>query len=81
MTIIFENGSKIETIDTTENVRDRLKEFPDIYEIIDDVGGIHSEGMGWSPDGTFCGECCDIDCSTCSGYTKIKPPYIDKKRQ
>jgi hypothetical protein len=31
----------------------------------DRLGGVHDEGVGWAPDGNFCGECCNIDCSKC----------------
>ena len=33
--------------------------------IIDDVGGTHSEGLGWNPQGIFCGECGNITCKKC----------------
>lgn len=29
------------------------------------ANGIHEDGCGWAPDGTFCGECSMLDCSTC----------------
>ena len=31
----------------------------------DDVGGHHDAGVGWSPDGHYCGECCSDSCSGC----------------
>ena len=43
-------------------------ECGDVEWIVDDVGGLHSEGMGWSPNKEFCGECSNIDCSTCSAW-------------
>lgn len=31
----------------------------------DEVGGFHDEGLGWSPDGNFCGECSNGTCAAC----------------
>jgi len=33
--------------------------------IKDDAGGVHEEGLGWNPQGVFCGECSNRDCSGC----------------
>jgi hypothetical protein len=33
--------------------------------IIDDLGGEHDEGLGWNPDGIFCGECSNETCVGC----------------
>ena len=33
---------------------------------IDSAGGYHEGGCGTMPDGTFCGECCKLDCADCS---------------
>lgn len=27
--------------------------------------GTHEDGLGWAPDGEFCGECSSVDCSVC----------------
>jgi hypothetical protein len=32
----------------------------------DEVGGIHDEGLGWNPQGHFCGECGNLTCKGCS---------------
>ena len=32
----------------------------------DDVGGHHDAGVGWAPDGHYCGECCSDTCETCN---------------
>lgn len=32
----------------------------------DAVGGYHSEGIGYSPLGEWCGECCWESCEQCS---------------
>ena len=37
----------------------------------DEIGGLHSEGLGWHPDGHFCGECSNGSCVGCPN-TKIK---------
>ena len=75
MTITFYNGSSITSIDSLDTVRSRGYRIDDIEWIKDDVGGLHSEGMGWKPTGEFCGECCDIDCSECISRKKdeLKP--------
>lgn len=33
--------------------------------IMDEVGGVHDEGLGWNPNGVFCGECSNISCKDC----------------
>ena len=38
--------------------------------IIDEIGGYHSEGIGFSPDGYFCGECNRITCVACTCFKK-----------
>ena len=32
---------------------------------LDEAGGWHEGGCGTMPDGTFCGECCNINCAKC----------------
>lgn len=32
----------------------------------DSVGGHHDAGVGWQPDGHFCGECTKSTCEICS---------------
>lgn len=34
-------------------------------DIVDELGGVHGGGVGWHPDGTFCGECCHSSCLGC----------------
>lgn len=34
----------------------------------DVLGGVHSECVGWSPSGEFCGECSTITCKGCKSY-------------
>jgi hypothetical protein len=41
---------------------------PDEYELEeykDEIGGVHSEGLGWNPQGVFCGECSNMSCVGC----------------
>jgi hypothetical protein len=38
----------------------------------DSIGGIHDEGLGWSPDGTFCGECSHTTCEGCKANNELK---------
>lgn len=33
--------------------------------IIDEIGGVHDEGVGWNPNGVFCGECSNTTCVNC----------------
>ena len=35
------------------------------YYIEDDLGGIHTDGVGYTPDGHFCGECIRESCEGC----------------
>lgn len=35
------------------------------FTYIDEIGGTHSGGLGWDPDGEYCGECCKCSCATC----------------
>lgn len=37
----------------------------DVITFKDNVGGLHEEGLGWSPDGNFCGECSRSSCEQC----------------
>lgn len=32
---------------------------------IDEVGGCHEGGLGWNPNGVFCGECSNSTCKGC----------------
>ena len=52
---VIEQAKKLETSDT--EVKDTS------YK--DDVGGVHDEGLGWNPQGTFCGECGSLTCKGC----------------
>lgn len=32
---------------------------------MDTIGGVHDEGLGWNPNGVFCGECSNSTCEKC----------------
>ena len=38
----------------------------------DAIGGYHSEGIGYSPLGEWCGECCWESCEQCPRAKEIK---------
>ena len=38
----------------------------DGYDYTDLIGGRHSDGVGWNPNGVFCGECVRKTCEGCS---------------
>ena len=41
---------------------------PEAY--YDDVGGFHDSGMGWNPNGNWCGECSKLTCRECPNVVK-----------
>ena len=40
------------------------------YYITDELGGVHTDGVGYAPDGTFCGECTRQSCTGCPAWEK-----------
>ena len=40
------------------------------YYIIDEIGGVHTDGVGYAPNGHFCGECTRQSCAGCSSWTE-----------
>lgn len=42
---------------------------------IDEVGGQHSEGIGWNPNGIWCGECVKSTCKGCKNEHATKEGY------
>ena len=40
------------------------------YFITDEIGGMHTDGVGYAPDGTFCGECTRHSCVGCGPWTE-----------
>ena len=67
-------------LDTNEEVRQQLideeeassfiKHSEDCYT--DEVGGHHDSGIGWAPNGQWCGECTKSSCSKCPVWKAIK---------
>ena len=48
--------------------------------IIDEIGGIHEDGLGYNPHGIYCGECNMTSCINCI-YKDIKEDiYGNNKR-
>lgn len=46
----------------------RYFSHPDM--IVDQLGGVHDECVGWNPKGVFCGECSYITCKSCPNKDK-----------
>lgn len=46
------------------------------YEFTDDVGGYHSDGMGWNPQSVFCGECTHTTCEGCKSQYISRTDYV-----
>jgi len=40
-------------------------EEPEDEDIIDEVGGCHGGGIGFNPQGVWCGECTNVTCAGC----------------
>jgi hypothetical protein len=38
---------------------------PHDFCVKDELGGVHDEGLGWNPQGVFCGECSNMTCVGC----------------
>lgn len=57
------DSSLIEVMDWMKNTDVVLK---------DELGGIHDEGMGWNPNGVFCGECCNLSCVNCPAKDSVE---------
>lgn len=55
----------------------RASEFRNILITISSRFGYHEDGLGWSPEREFCGECSDYNCIGCPNInTKAEePPY------
>lgn len=48
----------------------KIKEKGYDYYITDELGGVHTDGVGYAPDGAFCGECTRESCSGCPAWDK-----------
>ena len=49
---------------------ERIKKQGYDYYITDELGGIHTDGLGYAPDGTFCGECTRQSCVGCGPWNE-----------
>lgn len=38
------------------------------YYITDEIGGVHTDGVGYAPNGHFCGECTRQSCAGCDSW-------------
>ena len=45
------------------------------YYIEDFLGGVHTDGVGYAPDGTFCGECTRESCASCPTWLSQGNPF------
>lgn len=55
---------------TEENIDDIIQfitnKLDEMNRTIDEISGVHEEGLGWNPKGDFYGECDKITCVDCS---------------
>ena len=66
-------------LDVDEEIRQQLID-EEANEVIihnedcwtDAIGGHHDSGMGWAPDGHWCGECCKSSCKGCKVWEAKK---------
>ena len=52
-------------IDYAKNNHKVIRYYSHPEMFIDEYGGIHDEGLGWKPNGDFCGECSNTTCKSC----------------
>lgn len=48
----------------------RIKNFDNDECYIDELGGHHDCGVGWNPNGYWCGECPKLSCEDCVNIDK-----------
>lgn len=53
------------SLDESDSVADVMEFLKNKETLVDPYGGRHGEGVGWAPDGSFCGECGNITCKGC----------------
>lgn len=58
----------------TIGVEDCIVQFypTDSDDFIDEVGGFHIGGRGYSPDNTYCGACDEKSCSLCAIWQSVR---------
>lgn len=47
----------------------------------DEVGGYHVAGTGYSPSGSYCGECCSSTCKDCVSFKVEESPLPSSVRE
>lgn len=61
--------TKMKGIDKQINKLWRESTYKDLEDLneryIDEVGGYHDGGIGWNPNGIWCGECTSSSCKGC----------------
>lgn len=57
---------------SAEEVHDQSMEDESSATFVDEIGGTHSEGVGWNPNGEFCGECSYGNCADCGVWNRGK---------
>lgn len=50
----------------------------EVFSITDEVGGVHEEGLGWNPQGHFCGECSKMSCKGCFWEKYVEKASIER---
>lgn len=51
------------------------------YYIEDSLGGVHTDGVGYAPDGRFCGECNKDTCVGCEVLKKTGAEFVVSEDQ
>lgn len=79
---IFDTWIVTNEEDFKKNKKDLLsKKLPIMFSddedsYYDEVGGYHSCGTGWNPNGMWCGECGRLSCSGCSSEHKCIKTFL-----
>jgi hypothetical protein len=72
---IFGEVSSDEELEMCELMCEDPLEDEDHY--IDEIGGIHDGGIGYNPQGLWCGECVRVTCKGCTNEHIKKPETED----
>jgi hypothetical protein len=65
-------GDVVESEEIDELNKQAYKKMKDGSEFYDYIGGYHSEGEGWDPNGDYCGECGKASCADCYAWLQGK---------